>query len=72
MTNFNVDEAICLMKMTNEAEANISAGKSYFDCFKGVNLRRTEIACIAYAAYFYNQAGFDTEKSFDLSLAIMG
>jgi SP family general alpha glucoside:H+ symporter-like MFS transporter len=36
------------MKKTNEVEENLSASKSYFDCFKGVNLRRTEIACMVW------------------------
>jgi MFS transporter, SP family, general alpha glucoside:H+ symporter len=81
--NFNADETISLMKKTNYVEKSFSAGNSYWDCFKGVNLRRTEIACMVwmiqtlcgspmtgYATYFYNQAGFDTENSFDLSLGM--
>jgi SP family general alpha glucoside:H+ symporter-like MFS transporter len=83
--NFNLEETISLMKKTNEVEKNLSAGNSYWDCFKGVNLRRTEIACMVwmiqtlcgssmtgYATYFYEQTGFDQEQSFDLSLGMYG
>lgn len=33
------------MKHTNEFEKSVSAGTSYKDCFRGVDRRRTEIAC---------------------------
>lgn len=74
-----------LMKRTNEIEKYLSAGAGYLDCFKGVNLRRTEIACmvwmiqtlsgspmIGFAAYFYVQAGFNPERALDLSLGMYG
>jgi MFS transporter, SP family, general alpha glucoside:H+ symporter len=83
--NFNADETIQLMKKTNEVEKSLTAGSSYLDCFRGVNLRRTEIACMVwmtqtlcgspltgYATYFYVQAGFGTEPAFDLSLGMYG
>jgi MFS transporter, SP family, general alpha glucoside:H+ symporter len=34
---------------TNELEQELSVGTSYKDCFKSFELRRTEIACIAFA-----------------------
>lgn len=43
--NVNFDETIAMMIHTNELEKDISAGTSYLDCFKGVDLRRTEISC---------------------------
>jgi MFS transporter, SP family, general alpha glucoside:H+ symporter len=83
--NFNADETIQLMKNTNEVEKSLGASSSYLDCFRGVNLRRTEIACMVwmtqtlcgspltgYATYFYVQAGLDTEVAFDLSLGMYG
>jgi SP family general alpha glucoside:H+ symporter-like MFS transporter len=83
--DFNVDETVSLMTKTNEVEKLLNKGTSYFDCFKGANLRRTEIACIAwmtqtlcgspltsYATYFYVQAGFDSEHAFDLSCGMYG
>lgn len=85
-TNFNLDEAVAMLQHTNEVEKyfNESGSRiSYRDCFKGSNLRRTEIACMVWAsqalcgvsltgwaAYYYEQAGFDTESCFDLSIAM--
>lgn len=34
---------------TNNLEIQLSVGTSYFDCFKGDELRRTEIACMCFA-----------------------
>jgi SP family general alpha glucoside:H+ symporter-like MFS transporter len=83
--HYDADNAIMLMKRTNEVEKYLSAGAGYLDCFKGVNLRRTEIACMVwmiqtlcgspmtgYATYFYVQAGFNPERAFDLSLGMYG
>ena len=39
------DEQIAMMVHTNELEKEINAGTTYFDCFKGVDRRRTEVAC---------------------------
>jgi MFS transporter, SP family, general alpha glucoside:H+ symporter len=84
-SNFDPDETIQLMQKTNEVEKSSGGSSSYLDCFRGVNLRRTEIACVVwmtqtlcgspmtgYATYFYVQAGFGTEPAFDLSLGMYG
>jgi SP family general alpha glucoside:H+ symporter-like MFS transporter len=81
-TNFDVDNAIAMMEHTNEVEKEISAGTHYWDCFTGVDLRRTEISSIVwlvqsvcgstfmgYSTVFYEQAGLATVDSFDLSMA---
>lgn len=74
------------MIYTNKTEQRLSSRKmSYADCFRGSNLRRTEIACLVwltqvfcgstltqYAAYFYEQAGFDPSQSFSLSTEMYG
>lgn len=78
---FNVDEAVAMIIHTNELEKDISAGTSYLDCFKGIDFRRTEIVCIAWAAqnlcgaglmsystYFYVQAGLNKSNSFSMTL----
>lgn len=80
--NFNLDETIAMIQHTNELEVSLSSGTSYWDCFKGTNLRRTEVVCIVwlvqtlcgqnlmgYFAYFMVQAGLPTVQSFNLSLA---
>lgn len=80
--SFNIDQTIAMMVYTNEIEKEISSGTTYWDCFKGVDLRRTEIACVVwaiqnlcgspfmgYSTYFYLQAGLRAENAFDLSMA---
>ena len=79
--NFDVDNAVALMEHTNEVEKEISAGTSYWDCFTGIDLRRTEISSIVwlvqsvcgstfmgYSTVFYEQAGLATVDSFDMSM----
>ncbi|KAF2790919.1 maltose permease MAL61 [Melanomma pulvis-pyrius CBS 109.77] len=80
-TNFNADETISMMKHTNELEKAVSEGGSYIDCFKGTDLRRTEICAMTwfvqafcgssfmgFSTYFFEQAGLDTSNAFSMSL----
>lgn len=80
---FNVRETVAMMMQTNEIEKSIEEGTSYLDCFKGSNLRRTEITIvvwvtqalcggplIGYASFFFEQAGFDTKKSYELNIGM--
>ena len=82
---FDPKNTIAMMIHTNELEKEISSGTSYWDCFKGVDLRRTEIVCAVWAiqslcgsafmgfsTYFYEQAGLPTTEAFDLSMAQYG
>ncbi|KAI0406370.1 general alpha-glucoside permease [Xylaria palmicola] len=75
-----VEAALALMVYTDEMEKQVSAGTSYKDCFKGANLRRTEIVCMTWLAqtlsgtalgglstFFYQQAGISDSDSFKLS-----
>lgn len=79
--NFNADETIAMMKHTNELEKAASEGARYIDCFKGTDLRRTEIAAMTwftqafcgssfmgFSTYFFEQAGLDTSNAFSMSL----
>ena len=43
-TEFDADETISMMVHTTALEAKITAGASYLDCFKGSDLRRTEVS----------------------------
>jgi len=45
---------LALMKYTNEKEKAEAANSSYFDCFRGVNLRRTEIVCACFLIQTWN------------------
>lgn len=86
---FDVDSTVAMMEHTNEAEQKMSEGRtndlSYQECFRGTNLRRTEIVCmifmiqnlsglpvIAFAAWFYRQIGFSENRSFNLSTGMHG
>ena len=40
---FNADETIAMIEHTNELEKSLSQGVSFRDCFKGIDIRRTEI-----------------------------
>jgi SP family general alpha glucoside:H+ symporter-like MFS transporter len=43
-------DTVAMMVRTNEHEKEVSAGATYLDCFKGSDLMRTEIACVAWAS----------------------
>jgi hypothetical protein len=40
-------DTVSMMVRTNEKEIAMTAGAGYLDCFKGTDLRRTEIACVS-------------------------
>ena len=42
---FDVDKTITMIQHTTELEKKTTSGASYLDCFKGHDLRRTEIVC---------------------------
>ena len=83
----NIDhrQTIALMVETNELEKEEKLGTSYFDCFRGTNLRRTEIACFAFLSqitnggafayspiYFFEQAGISAAQAYDIGLGGTG
>ncbi|RBR12833.1 hypothetical protein FVER53590_14010 [Fusarium verticillioides] len=76
-----LDNMVKLMEVTVAQEREAGTGKHYPDCFRGVNRRRTMIACCTwgiqilsgtglrtYATYFYHQAGLPTTQAFNMSL----
>lgn len=80
-TTFDPDATLALIEHTNEKERQIKEGVSYIDCFKGVDLRRSEIVIgiwlvqtlggqnlMGYFSYFLTQAGMDPKNSFSLSM----
>ncbi|KAJ8118497.1 hypothetical protein OPT61_g536 [Boeremia exigua] len=80
-----VKPKISMMVHTNKLEKSLSEDTSYLQCFKGIDLRRTEIACMAFAAqpfcgsamggtptYFFVQAGLPTSISFKMSIGGLG
>lgn len=82
-TEQSMIQTLALMQHTNEMEKVESANASYRDCFRGTNLRRTGIVCMAwviqilngqsvtsYAAIFLRSAGMPTVQSFNYSMGI--
>ncbi|KZT61596.1 putative maltose permease [Calocera cornea HHB12733] len=78
---FDVSATISMMIHTNELEKEITAGTSYLDCFKGYDLRRTEIGAMTwaiqnlcgstfmgYSTYFFEQAGLSNDFAYDFSI----
>ncbi|KAK9319363.1 hypothetical protein V1517DRAFT_332860 [Lipomyces orientalis] len=81
----HIDDTLDLIKITNEHEMLVNDGGNYWDCFKGTDLRRTEIVCgvwmaqvlcgIAFSvniAYFMEQAGLPATTAFDFGLGLVG
>lgn len=80
-TEFDADETIAMMVHTTALEQKITKGASYLDCFRGTDLRRTEIVCMVwaiqnlsgnsfsnYSTYFLEQAGLDSSKAYAFAL----
>ncbi|KAF2147634.1 sugar transporter [Myriangium duriaei CBS 260.36] len=81
----NTKAAVNMMFYTNELEKSQSGGMNYWDCFKGTDLRRTEISCnvwavqvlsggalMNYSAYFYSRAGMSSTTAFSFQCAQYG
>jgi SP family general alpha glucoside:H+ symporter-like MFS transporter len=81
----DADNTIAMMKRTIDIEAESKAGSSYIGCFRGANLRRTEVACVAWAvtiwsgssfanhpSYFFVQAGMTPKQAISMDLGIRG
>ncbi|CAK9783938.1 unnamed protein product [Cutaneotrichosporon oleaginosum] len=79
------DATVAMMVRTNQMEIDNETGSTYIDCFKGVDLRRTEIACVVWICqqlcgmvfcgsptYFFLQAGLAEDNAFSLNLGITG
>ncbi|KAK3117748.1 hypothetical protein LTR53_000558 [Teratosphaeriaceae sp. CCFEE 6253] len=48
-TDFDADETVSMMVHTTALEEKITKGAGYLDCFKGTDLRRTEIVCMVWS-----------------------
>ncbi|KAH8171475.1 sugar transporter domain-containing protein [Sarocladium implicatum] len=78
-------KALALIVHTNKTEEQLSIGTSYWDCFKGPELRRTEIACVCFAGqvlsgsqfaynstYFFQQVGIPSKTAYNLNVGGTG
>ncbi|CAG9953030.1 unnamed protein product [Clonostachys rosea f. rosea IK726] len=85
LSDAETEQRVAMMARTNELEESLIANSSYWDCFKGTNLRRTEIASMTLcsqnlpgqamcysASYFFIQAGLNAENAYKLSLGSFG
>lgn len=79
---FDVNNAIALIKHTNELEQAMNGGVGYLDCFRGVDARRTLIACVVwltqalcgaslmgYSVQIYREAGLSEENGLNMNIA---
>lgn len=84
-TEDQINNQLAMMVHTIRIEAEATKGATYLDCFKGDNLRRTEIVCVTFMGqilsgssfaytptYFFTTAGMDTAQAFNLSLGAKG
>jgi SP family general alpha glucoside:H+ symporter-like MFS transporter len=81
MTEEEIRRTVATMVETNNLEKNMHEGAGYFDCFRGRNLWRTEISCVAWAAqlwcgfvissystYFFELAGLAASDAYKMSV----
>jgi MFS transporter, SP family, general alpha glucoside:H+ symporter len=84
-TNIDPRKTLSTIVYTNNLEQRLNVGTSYWDCFKGTELRRTEIACVVFAgqilcgicfaynsSYFFSQVGLGTSTTYSLALGGTG
>ncbi|CAG8944419.1 unnamed protein product [Penicillium salamii] len=84
-TEDQINGQLAMMVHTIKIEAEIEAGTTYYDCFKGVDLRRTEVCCLTFVGqilsgstfaysptYFFTQAGMEVNRSFQLGVGCTG
>jgi len=80
-----ISNTLAMMVHTTGVEAETTRGANYIDCFRGSDLRRTEIVCLTFMGqilsgstfaytptYFFTSAGMPTAESFKLSLGAKG
>ncbi|KAJ4415894.1 hypothetical protein N0V82_007088 [Gnomoniopsis sp. IMI 355080] len=80
-SDFDADETIAMMVHTTALEEKTTSGATYWDCFKGYDLRRTEIVVMVwaiqnlsgnsfsnYSTYFLEQAGLSQSSSYAFAL----
>jgi SP family general alpha glucoside:H+ symporter-like MFS transporter len=77
----DLDKALLVIEQTDLLERELHTNSKYTDCFKGHNLRRTEISCMVYltqvlcgiyllpyANYFFEQAGLNPAQAFNMGV----
>lgn len=83
--NINYENAVALMVHTDKLEQEERSGATYWDCLRGSNLRRTEIACMSFmshitnggalcysGSFFFQQVGIAANVSYAIALGGYG
>ncbi|KAL2802977.1 general substrate transporter [Aspergillus granulosus] len=79
----HVEQTLAYIKYITEMEKLETADASFLECFKGTNLRRTEISCViwasqnlsgnailSYAVVFLQAAGFSELQAFNINISV--
>ena len=77
------EQTVAMMVHTSALEKAETKGASWLDCFRGINLRRTEIVCVtwafqwlcgnplmSYSVVFYQRAGISETNAFNLNIVM--
>jgi MFS transporter, SP family, general alpha glucoside:H+ symporter len=80
-SDFDASSTIAMMAHTTALEARLTHGASYWDCFRGRDLRRTEIVCLVwamqnlsgnsfsnYSTYFLTRAGLPESTAYSFAM----
>lgn len=80
-TEEQINSQLAMMLHTTKIEAELTRGTSYWECFQGTDLRRTEICCVAFMgqilsgssfayspSYFFTTAGMDENRAYQLNV----
>lgn len=80
-TQEQINGQLAMMVHTVKVEAQVTEGTTYLECFKGTDLRRTEICCVAFLgqilsgssfayspSYFFTTAGMSSDHAYQLNL----
>lgn len=78
---YNIDAQVAMIRTTNEMERQLAQSTTYLQCFRGIDLRRTEISCIVwltqqycgsalmgYSVQFLQRGGLDEENAINMSI----
>ncbi len=82
-TDQEIEATLALIQHTTQLELAETSGATYLACFRGTNLRRTEINCVVWAAQilcgnailgysivFLQAAGFSEDQAFSLNISL--
>lgn len=83
-SSVDVKPTLAIIIETDRLEQELEAGTTYMDCFKKINIRRTEIAVgvysiqvisgiylVGYATYFFELAGLPVRSAFDMGVGFL-